>query len=623
MNQRAAAVTLTVICLTASLSLGAEPNKRSELGRSQKLRILVDKVMQPEANWVTEEWMIRETADADFNVYSPRLGHDRLDEVRRVSVWCEKHGIYHMPWMRGSLSAPKDASADGKRMLWENGIEQPLWSPNSDEFWQWTARYVVEYAKMSVTDKHLIGVFLDYENYAPGRRWNLYSLSYDDLILGRFAKARGVRLPKLEPEARKAWLESENLHAAFAEFQVAAWRQRCRELREAVDEHNPTFQFCIYPAPGTPFMVEAAYPEWATERAPIILADASVYGRPSKMTPQKDALNANRKKLEVRMEIPEAAGIPFIHTGGIDPVVRGADPEFSGKNAVMISEATDGYWIFYEGPKYKEDHRDYWKWFTWANRAIASGDFQVQHEPRENPESWGFEFFDKSGAQVGLTAPKHDGRVTELPKLSLRSANVLVLGCQKGQPVEVELQNIPVSNYENTLVWDVRNCQLEKVASGEIPHGKTGTVRFTPDADGICLLAATSGQCAYRARRANVPVGLFSGEGLQVIRGAERLYFNVPANIKQIELNLKTAGAETARAVVFDAEGNEVASGQTTLTTSSVRIPVPVESHAGKTWSLRIEKADEGVLEDWSVRLGKSVPNVLSFTPDAVFSTAD
>ena len=455
------------------------------------------------------------------------------------------------------------------------------------------------------------------------RRWNLYSLSYDDLILGQFAKAKGIQLPKLEPDTRKAWLEKENLHDAFTEFQIAAWRQRCRQLREAVDEHNPTFQFCIYPAPGTPFMVEAAYPEWATEKAPIILADASVYGRPSKMVPQKDALKANRKKLETRMEVPQASGVPFIYTGGIDPVVRGADPEFSGKNAVMISEATDGYWIFYEGPKYKEDHRDYWKWFTWANRAIAAGDFQVQHEPRENPESWGFEFFDNSGAQVGLTIPKHDGRHVELPKLSLRSANLLVLGCNKGRAVEIELQNIPVSSYENTLVWDVRNAQLEKVASGEIPHGKTGTVRFTPEADGICLLAATSGQCAYRVDRANVPVGLFSGEGLQVIRGAERLYYHIPANAKQFELTLKTAGAETARAVVLDPDGKEATSGQTTLDTSSVQIRVPVGAYAGKTWSLRIEKGDEGVLEDWSIRLGKGVPNVLSFAPNDVFSPAD
>ena len=363
MNPRVTLAASIVFCFMVSLTQGGEPGQRSQPGRSQKLRILVDKVLQPEAKWVTEEWMIRETAEAGFNVYSPRLGHDRLDEVRRVSAWCEKYGIYHMPWMRGSLSAPANESADGKRMLWEDGSEQPLWSPNSDEFWQWTTRYIVEYARMSVTDKHLMGVFLDYENYAPGRRWNLYSLSYDNLILGKFAKARGIELPELAHGARKTWLEKEDLHDAFAEFQINEWRRRCRELREAVDEHNPTFQFCIYPAPGTPFMVEATYPEWSTKEAPLILADASVYGRPSKMTPQADALQANLKKLQTGMEIPREAGIPFMYAGGIDPVVRGADPEFSGKNAVMISEVTDGYWIFYEGPKYKEDHREYWKWF--------------------------------------------------------------------------------------------------------------------------------------------------------------------------------------------------------------------------------------------------------------------
>lgn len=619
MNLRVTLAASIVFCLMVNLTQGGEPAQRSQLGRSQKLRILVDKVMQPEAKWVTEEWMIRETAQAGFNVYSPRVGHDRLDEVRRVSAWCEKYGIYHMPWMRGSLSAPANASADGKRMLWEDGSEQPLWSPNSDEFWQWTTRYIVEYAKMSVTDKHLIGVFLDYENYAPGRRWNLYSLSYDNLILGKFAKARGIELPDLAQDARKAWLEKEDLHDAFAEFQINEWRRRCRELRQAVDEHNPTFQFCIYPAPGTPFMVKATYPEWSTKEAPLILADASVYGRPSKMTPQADALKANRKKLETRMEIPEEAGIPFMYAGGIDPVVRGADPEFSGKNAVMISEVTDGYWIFYEGPKYKEDHREYWKWFTWANKAIASGNFDVQHEPRENPESWGFELFDKSGDQLKLAVPTHDGQVADLPKLSLRNANLLLLGCKKNQPVEVELQNIPVARYENTLVWDVRNARLEKVTAGEIGHGKSGTVRFTPDADGICLLAATSGQCAYRVSRVNVPVGLFSGEWLQVIRGAKRLYFYVPAGVHQFELMLKTAGAETARAVVLDPTGEEAASGQTAPGQSSVKIPVPVKSYADQTWSLRIEKADEGVLEDWSIRFGKGIPNVLSLRPDDVF----
>jgi len=58
--------------------------------------------MQPTAGWVTQEWMVKATIEAGFNVFSPRSGHERLDEVRQVAAWCKQYGIYYMPWMRGA-----------------------------------------------------------------------------------------------------------------------------------------------------------------------------------------------------------------------------------------------------------------------------------------------------------------------------------------------------------------------------------------------------------------------------------------------------------------------------------------------------------------------------------------
>jgi len=387
-------IRVTMVCMATVIfvSLAGTPAcaaERDELGRSVKLTILVDKVMQPEAGWKTEEWMIEEAAQAGFNVFSPRRGYDDLEAVRQVTEWCAKYGIYHMPWMRGTLRVPDGAEAEGKKLVWEGGNEQELWSPNSDEFWEWTNRYIIEYAKMSAENQHLMGVFLDYENYSPGGSGNCYSLSYDDLILSKFAQAKGIELPALTLPGRKRWLEQQDLHEEFSEFQINHWRERCRALREAVDEHDPKFQLCIYPAPGTPFMLEACYPEWATEQAPLILADACTYGRSGGFLAHAEALEANLKRLSERQEAAKAMGGPFIYAGGIDPAVRGADPEFSGKNAVMISEVTDGYWIFYEGPKYQEDHADYFKWFAWANEAIAQGRFAAQHERRETPDTLG------------------------------------------------------------------------------------------------------------------------------------------------------------------------------------------------------------------------------------------
>ena len=379
-----------VFVLGATACAGAEV-ARQDLGRTVKLTILVDKVMQPTAGWVTEEWMVRDTAEAGFNVLSPRHGHDKPEEVRQVAEWCAKYGIYYMPWMRGTLGVADDnRAADGKRMVWSSGNEQPLWSPNSDEFWEWTNGLIVGYARISLELPKLMGVFLDYENYAPNGSGNAYDLSYDDLIMGKFAEAKGLELPELVLSARRSWLEREHLHDEFSAFQINHWRERCRALREAVDAINPTFQFCIYPAPGTLFMLEATYPEWATEQAPLILADACTYGRSGGWLGHADALEANRQKLAERRDLALSKGGPFMYAGGIDPAVRGADPEFSGKNAVMISEITDGYWIFYEGPTYtKQDHADYWNWFTQANRAIAAGNWAFQHQPRETPDTLG------------------------------------------------------------------------------------------------------------------------------------------------------------------------------------------------------------------------------------------
>jgi len=167
-----------VILFTLLCGIFAEAGtERHVLGRAVKLRVLVDKVMQEEEGWIAKEWMIREARDAGFNVYSPRRGFDRLEDVQQVSEWCRKYGIFHMPWMRGSLPIPSGPAADGKRYTLANGKVQQLWSPNSDEFWAWISKYIIEYAKLSARNPHLIGIFLDFENYSPGHEGNCYTLS--------------------------------------------------------------------------------------------------------------------------------------------------------------------------------------------------------------------------------------------------------------------------------------------------------------------------------------------------------------------------------------------------------------------------------------------------------------
>ena len=621
MNKRITA-TRALLALTVCFAFthaAAGPINRADLGRSVKLTILVDKVMQPTADWVTEEWMVKASADAGFNVFSPRVGHERLDEVRDVTAWCEKHGIFHMPWMRGSLTAPDGSRGDGKRLVWASGTEQPLWSPNSDEFWEWTSKYIIEYAKMSAENPHIMGVFLDYENYAPGKEGNLYALSYDDLILDKFAKARGIDLPELALGVRKSWIEERNLSDEFRGFQIGHWRDRCRALRKAVDAHDPAFQFCIYPAPGTAFMVEAAYREWATEPAPLILADPSTYGRPSRFFEQAASLAKNRQRLIDNMQVPAQSGIPFIYSGGIDPIVGGADPEFSGKNAVMISEITGGYWIFYEGPKYGEDHPDYFKWFTWANGHIAAGNFDSWHEPRREPDDWSLAIFDGVGADLSPRLPEVTGERVELAPFGLRGENLIVVAAKAGRPVTLELRNRPLGDYESSLVWEIRDPSGGKLASGRIPHAESGVARFTPERDGPYLLGASSGRCWYTVTAADVPIGLYARQGIGLIHGVERMYFYVPEGLERFTIDAKGVGGETVRVNVFDPSGVQAATAQTSSRRESVTLDVPVGDRAGAVWSLQTTKADEGGLEDNSLTLDPALSPTLSLVPGHVF----
>jgi hypothetical protein len=92
-----------------------------------------------------------------------------------------------------------------------------------------------------------------------------------------------------------------------------------------------------------------------------------------------------------RQRYARSEGGNLLYTGGIDPAVKGADPEFSGRNAAMIMQVTDGYWIFYEGPTYEGAHPDYFKWFARAHEAADRGEWSWAWEKRETPDTFGLD----------------------------------------------------------------------------------------------------------------------------------------------------------------------------------------------------------------------------------------
>ena len=353
--------------------------KRAALGKEDKFRILVDKVLSRSNNWVMTETHVREIKEASFNVVVPRMGGTDMNEVRRVADLAARQGIFYMPWMRGSLD-----TKTGTKIVWESGATQDLYSPNADALWDWMTGIILGHAKIGAANPAVIGTFLDFENYAKGKIKNCYFLSYDSKIMGEFGQAQGLTIPPLAPAERKTWLVEHGLHGTFERFQIDSWRQRCRQLRQKIDAIDPRYQLIVYPI-ETLFLDEAVYAEWSTPQAPLVVADPRTYGRKQDM-PHAQALLANQDKLLKNMRRAQSHQAMLLYTGGIDPAVKGADPEFCGANALMIADTTNGYWIFYEGPDYAGTHPHYFHWFRWANHAITGGQLQLWKQPRQEPD---------------------------------------------------------------------------------------------------------------------------------------------------------------------------------------------------------------------------------------------
>jgi hypothetical protein len=170
------------------------------------------------------------------------------------------------------------------------------------------------------------------------------------------------------------------------------------------------------------------------------------------------------------------------------------------------------------------------------------------------------------------------------------------------------------------LVWDLRETNLERITSGTIPHNQQGTVQFTPKQNGIYLLGTSAGSCAYSLVSANVPIGVLTSDNARFIYAAKRMYFHVPEGVKEFSITARGWGAETVRLNVFTPDGAQAATGQTSLAKATLQINVSALGHAGKTWSLTTAKADEGVVEDYSIRLSTNLPPLLSLVPEHVFT---
>ena len=512
-------------------------------------------------------------------------------------------------------------NSNNQRMVWKNGIESRMYSPNADACWQWWTSLIVGYAKISAQEQGLIGVFLDFENYFKGPS-AAYDLSYDDIIFRQFIAAQKMKPLGVTPKERYAWLVRQGLHEKFTEFQINGWQMKCRALRKAIDAVNPRFQLFVYPTPvESLFIRKAVAPELATKQAPMVIADWRTYGRPPGAMTSEEGLMSNRLYLETKRNANRELGISHaMYISGIDPVLKHTDAEFCGRSAVMISEKVDGYWVFYEGPKYESTHKDYFRWFARGNRAIVDGEYAFWREKRETPEPF---------ATKQLTHPKEIQQVLSEPitarsfcdqpataeplrRYELRDDQHLVF-----QPKVTERLRIGLLN-RNRKLTKVLTYAMYDSEGGQVVRGSLVNetdIRFAAVA-GKTYHLFLKGPGFFMLQMPDVAYAVDGRKQLHLRGYATPLYFPVAAEVRSFTMTMRSGTpGETAVAKLFDPQNRPVATFRT-VEKPIDKQTIDCRAHAGGHWKLVVTKADKGALDDVYVEFGPELTGYCSLEPD-------
>ncbi len=203
----------------------------------------------------------------------------------------------------------------------------------------------------------------------------------------------------------------------------------------------------------------------------------------------------------------------------------------------------------------------------------------------------------------------------------LRHEAALLVWGQTGQPVQLSVKMEPVGPFTpkpGAIELTAPSGKTTKIAP-KVDEAHTGYT-FTPQETGPhrLLWQGDSGE-TLRPVRCTAPLAIL-GEmlGANFIRPIGTLYFAVPAGVSRWAVVVGGSGtAETVKATVRNSAGDVVAE-QNNIAAPHAFLLERDKPNSMEIWSLTLDKAAEGVMEDVSVQ-AVGIPPVFAATPEDVF----
>jgi len=205
----------------------------------------------------------------------------------------------------------------------------------------------------------------------------------------------------------------------------------------------------------------------------------------------------------------------------------------------------------------------------------------------------------------------------------LRGTATCVALLKAGESFRAHLACSRVGQNEAATEWRLWGPEDRLLAKGSVPVGEQADLDVPAKQDGIHLLLIVSNN-----NRASVTLlndhAAIAGRSVKLIGVSTPLLFFVPEGTEQFALTMSSpAPGETARARIIGPEGEELAVAATgEQKTVPLEVTVP-RGQAGRAWSVQIEKADTGVLEDYTLTLDESIPGYWSHAADRLVTPAE
>lgn len=311
-----------------------------------------------------------------------------------VAAFCEgasDAGLAVMTWQNGIVDAAEGDNID--RTMTRQGKTTRYTLPFSPRGWEEITEQIVEQARLSRRYPNFKGAALDFEIYDPNKT-DGFCESYDDATFIAFHRELGKPVPNPlpPPQERRAYLDQLQVLSLYIDSQAKRVYEHARRLRQAIDAVNPSFQIGVY---GWGVFKEAVMRGVATERAPVIDFDATLYGRTIWSNAFEGGYDANEPdrrglkwSLVTASEMARAArkrDYPAVLLAGHYPQSPGpkdgSQYKFTVRQSFNSAAYADGYWIWTDWwlPEPWTDKQawidammEYW---TEANAALDVGDW--------------------------------------------------------------------------------------------------------------------------------------------------------------------------------------------------------------------------------------------------------